>query len=76
MAGRIQKLFFANKTSRTLEVLKALALRVLFMWGKNKQNREMNKTVLFIISRTRIKRRKDGFVHFVTGLSGVEAVRE
>ena len=56
--------FFMNKTQRTLEALKTLALRVLFMQEKNKQNEEMNKTVLFI------NRLKDGgrggrsFVHF------------
>ena len=57
--------FFVNKTQRTLEALKILALRVLFMLEKNKQNEEMNKTVLFKIREGGIE--KKGRVLFIWG---------
>ncbi len=48
-----------NKTRRTLEALKTLALRVLFMMEKNIQNEEMNKTVLFKIKGGRIEKKEE-----------------
>ena len=50
--------FFVNKTPRTFEALKILALRVLFMLEKNKQNEEMNKTVLFKIREVGIEKKE------------------
>ena len=57
--------FFVNKTQRTLEALKTLALRVLFMLEQNKQNKEMNKTVLFKIMGGGLE--KKGGVLFILG---------
>ena len=57
--------FFVDKTPMTLEALKILASRVLFMTEDNEQNNGMNKTVLF--KNQRIRRRCGRMVLFIFG---------